>query len=668
MKCENGRDFFYQWELNQRLIITEECSMVQFTNGTLTNALGVAVIEEDGVRYAEVPNILLQTAADLHAYAWDEENTCVTGHRVFPVEPMPKPAQYAYTQTEVKRYDLLLSVLEEKGAYYVPEVDGEGNLTWNKSIDSMPDVPGGNIRGPKGEQGPQGEPGIVNIDDTGIGAAAWSSRNIADRLCPSLSERGATVVCTPVEGYPLGVVSHIQPVQEGSGDPRPVKSIDVSTRGTTLRYGDGYGVITDSTDLTEGGRYKLTVNAKNAAGERVKLEAAEVYDANGSYSYTITGEIGYYDVTFVMQVDGENTAGSVHADIRLYFAEEIDESSLWQRNEGGEISLVEGAYVLSEYDPGNVRPITGTDSVRLWRGGKNLFDGYWESGYIGANTGANATDAKSIRTGYVPIVPGMTYYFSLCPNRNYYPFTYDADKNFMRYLGLKATSFSFKAGENERYLRIAQYNESQIYEEAQLELGSAATAYEPYRGDAFTAQLGQTVGVGTYDWNTGELTITKAIMRLTSDMAWKMTGTSNPNGIYSFYMSFETGEIRINGTRRVVSSHYPYYENGWSVSSVAYEYAIKELSTTEIRQIYLCDVRFKDMDSFKAFLDAENVQVLYTLTEPVTIRLAPQEILALSGENTLVSSTGDTEVTGRADPAAVIEKLTSAILALGGNV
>lgn len=49
-------------------------------------------------------------------------------------------------------------------------------------------------------------------------------------------------------------------------------------------------------------------------------------------------------------------------------------------------------------------------------------------------------------------------------------------------------------------------------------------------------------------------------------------------------------------------------------------------------------------------------------------QLDQQQILALPGENFLYSSTGETEVAGRADPAAIIEKLTNAVVALGGNV
>lgn len=45
-----------------------------------------------------------------------------------------------------------------------------------------------------------------------------------------------------------------------------------------------------------------------------------------------------------------------------------------------------------------------------------------------------------------------------------------------------------------------------------------------------------------------------------------------------------------------------------------------------------------------------------------------ETIPALSGINTLWADSGEITVTGRADPTAVIEKLTNAIIALGGNI
>ena len=74
----------------------------------------------------------------------------------------------------------------------------------------------------------------AEIDDTAVGANAWSSKHIVDMLCPPLEETGNPVVCYPVENYPLGVVASWEPVQEGRGEPspdniRPIKGRDSVT-------------------------------------------------------------------------------------------------------------------------------------------------------------------------------------------------------------------------------------------------------------------------------------------------------------------------------------------------------------------------------------------------------------------------------------------------------
>lgn len=74
----------------------------------------------------------------------------------------------------------------------------------------------------------------AEIDDTAVGANAWSSKHIVDMLCPPIEESGNPVVCYPVAGYPLGVKAKWEPVQEGSGTPspeniRPIKGLDSVT-------------------------------------------------------------------------------------------------------------------------------------------------------------------------------------------------------------------------------------------------------------------------------------------------------------------------------------------------------------------------------------------------------------------------------------------------------
>lgn len=66
----------------------------------------------------------------------------------------------------------------------------------------------------------------ASIDDSVISTdKTWSSQNIivqtADRLAPIFHEKAPAVQGELVSDYPLGVVSHITPIQDGEGDPSP---------------------------------------------------------------------------------------------------------------------------------------------------------------------------------------------------------------------------------------------------------------------------------------------------------------------------------------------------------------------------------------------------------------------------------------------------------------
>lgn len=80
----------------------------------------------------------------------------------------------------------------------------------------------------------------AEIDDTAVGASAWSSKHIIDMLCPPLEESGNPVVCYPVAGYPLGVKAKWEPVQEGSGTPSPENIRPIKGRNiVTINLADG---------------------------------------------------------------------------------------------------------------------------------------------------------------------------------------------------------------------------------------------------------------------------------------------------------------------------------------------------------------------------------------------------------------------------------------------
>lgn len=61
------------------------------------------------------------------------------------------------------------------------------------------------LTGEKGEKGEKGDPGSLELGDDSVGEKPWSSRNIADRLCPAFTSSGLLVHCRPLKDYPLTV-------------------------------------------------------------------------------------------------------------------------------------------------------------------------------------------------------------------------------------------------------------------------------------------------------------------------------------------------------------------------------------------------------------------------------------------------------------------------------
>lgn len=81
----------------------------------------------------------------------------------------------------------------------------------------------------------------AEIDDTAIDGDTWSSKHIADMLCPKVEKSGTLVQMDGlVEGYPLGVKVSWKPTQEGSGEPSPenVRAIQGRTEIKVERCGE----------------------------------------------------------------------------------------------------------------------------------------------------------------------------------------------------------------------------------------------------------------------------------------------------------------------------------------------------------------------------------------------------------------------------------------------
>ena len=169
-KIYDGRSQFYQWDIDRKVVVADaSITEVHFCNRTDECSLVCEVYELDGLRVANVPNILLQQDWRINVYGYD---TCYTKHNdVFEVVKRSKPADYVYTETEIVNYNTLLErmdSIEENIADAVTEyleenpveVDLTGYATEayvNERIETIELTPG--PAGPQGEPGNDGAPG-----------------------------------------------------------------------------------------------------------------------------------------------------------------------------------------------------------------------------------------------------------------------------------------------------------------------------------------------------------------------------------------------------------------------------------------------------------------------------------------------------------------------------
>lgn len=179
-KIYDGREQFYQWDLDRKLIVEDaEITQVHFCNRTDDCSLVVESYEQDGLTLVNVPNILLQQDWRINVYAYDKNYTKFS--KQFDVIRRSKPESYVYTETEVLNYNVLLERMEgiegnigQAVEDYLEENDIQVDLTGyatetyvDEAISTIELTPGpkgeDGAPGKDGEPGPKGEDGYTPI-------------------------------------------------------------------------------------------------------------------------------------------------------------------------------------------------------------------------------------------------------------------------------------------------------------------------------------------------------------------------------------------------------------------------------------------------------------------------------------------------------------------------
>ena len=170
----------------------------------------------------------------------------------------------------------------------------------------------------------------------------------------------------------------------------------------------------------------------------------------------------------------------------------------------------------------NICPITGRTSVNVTRSGKNLISfksllDTWRSSYTDIGDGSyNVTatgagyrepfqfaskDIDVTLSGKITQLSGSDGWRLQLLNSN---------NEAVAVIGIGSTPLSASGKGCKLRLNYTTPGSGANYKNIQVELGSTATAYEPYTGQSVTVNLGQTVYGGMLNVTTGELTVKTA--------------------------------------------------------------------------------------------------------------------------------------------------------------
>lgn len=347
--------------------------------------------------------------------------------------------------------------------------------------------------------------------------------------------------------------------------------------------------------------------------------------------------------------------------------------------------------------PTNVRPIIGYDGVTIKRNGRNLCAGFAPQTYTSKGITSTVVDDGEVSSNHVTITGTSTDNNADSPNfvirlTDEKPINLKANTAYViRLYGVTSspsirvflrtsTNSNVWYGDSTNgtwtYTPIEDVTVEKVMFRVrtsgsvcnidgyfQIEVGSTPTEYEPYQGQEYSVTFPSSVGTvygGSLNVTTGVLTVDRVSELLDGTKSYHYNGA---------WDNYPTCEIRYtptlgrkkNGTVNVISDSYPTINNspqgiscihGSANNGYVYINAPNEITSDAMAKTYFGN---------------NPTRVVYELNEPLTYQLTPTEVTTLLGSNT-ISSDGSMELDYRADTTMIIEKLTNAIVSLGGNV
>ena len=150
--------------------------------------------------------------------------------------------------------------------------------------------------------------------------------------------------------------------------------------------------------------------------------------------------------------------------------------------------------------------------------------------------------------------------------------------------------------------------------------------------ETYTTPFNQTVYGGTLDVLSGELTIDKELITLTSAESWSKSSDTSCD-VFICSSGFSQDDL----SQAFITNQFEYTVPD---ASRRLGYAWRGSNDTQLRVGYT-PYGTTTLAQFKTWLDSNPLQVACTLAIPTTLSLTPQTVKALVGENHIQASTGD---------------------------
>ena len=302
------------------------------------------------------------------------------------------------------------------------------------------------------------------------------------------------------------------------------------------------------------------------------------------------------------------------------------------------IMVVEGDYTnydFTDYDSTKA----GKYKVDYKVTGKNKFDksiemldGYYINDENGTNT---AMTGYCVSKDYIRIQPNTTYYGS---NMNHIG-VYDKDKNFIRRFGLWDTEKTFTTPSNAYYIRY-QFGSEDNLNNVQLEEGTTATTYEPYKESIKTLYLNSPLLEGDTIEQSGNNIIhnhrySSVVLDGSDDENWRLKEDDwvLDNSIV-FAIFFPNGKGYNWGTytgNESISDKIPSYSDKYLLNNDVFGYTNDNIQASKYFRIPKSYLTTQDVAGFKKYLQQNPITVVYELKTPT------QEIIS-TNDNLLLDS------------------------------